>query len=1096
MKSVRRLSALCMSIFLALSGIGSGILPAAASDTSDAGLDMYATRSISEKQYEKICESLPDTGDLTSVSLPAESEKGTSDSGLVESSSDGVSTDESSAGTDSDSTATINTGSADVSLDTSLPSSYSLVAQNDVTSVKDQGSYGSCWTFATMASLESNLLMNKNLTYDLSELQLAYFTYHNPATVLSGLEGDATTVKSSDGFLNVGGNPLTAQYKLMASTGAVDESLADYDTASSSMTLPDADAYSSNEAEVTSTYEAPLSSITAVKNLITSKGGVAVGMMWDGGAYNKNTYSYYLDETGCEAAENDTSAGGHAVTIVGWDDNYSKSNFSSSVNAQAQPSSNGAWLIKNSWGTGNGWDNDGYFWISYYDYYLYYSGYGRGIAFEGEPASDAEDYIYQYDGGTNYSWLYFVDDYGNPITSGYMANVFTASSNETLKAVAVDTYEMGDTYTVSIYKNPTSSSNPKSGTLVSASTTGTFTYGGYQKITLNTPVTLSKGTTFSVVVKLKTSNSYSPCLMIDSTDTSDSSISYISATKTGQSFVSDDGSSWMDIDNDTSDDITANARIKAFADEIVDVSNSSIIIADNATYTGKNICPEITYKGETLKEGTDYTFTVGSNGNDTVPGTASVIITGIGDYTGSIEKTFTIQKAEQTLSGTDAYSKYVTDGSFYLDAAVPSDGGTLSYSSDNESVASVDADTGEVTLHKAGTANITVTAAENTYYHAASKEITVTVSKTQQSLSGTQSYSKTYGDADFLLDAKNSVAVSSGGSNLTFSSDNTSVAVVDENSGLVSLKDAGTANITVAAAETDDCEAASMTVQITVSKSSQVLSGTAAYKVVYGTSDFYPDIVNGSEDGGALSYTSSNNAVVSLDASTGLIHLAGTGKATVTVTAAATDRYNAASTSFTVTVLPKTMVLSSLDSYVKGSLDLAWKKDSMATGYQIRYSKSKSMAGSAVKTVTNSATVSKVLYGLPSGTRYYVQVRAYKYMDGSTYYGGWSTVKYKTTKAVTVKKTSLSKLVRLSESAIKTFWIKVTGADGYQIRYGWKKSMPAKKTITVSGNSSLKKTISGLDGSKRYYFKVRAYKKLYGKTYYGSWSSIKSKTTG
>ena len=63
--------------------------------------------------------------------------------------------------------------------------------------------------------------------------------------------------------------------------------------------------------------------------------------------------SYYDPETTKYSGIN------HAVSVVGWDDNYSKSNFL----AGYQPKKNGAWLVKGSWGVSSG--TDGYYWISY-----------------------------------------------------------------------------------------------------------------------------------------------------------------------------------------------------------------------------------------------------------------------------------------------------------------------------------------------------------------------------------------------------------------------------------------------------------------------------------------------------------------------------------------------------------------------------------------------------------------------------------------------------------------------------------------------------------------------------------------------------------
>ena len=90
-----------------------------------------------------------------------------------------------------------------------------------------------------------------------------------------------------------------------------------------------------------------------VKSQIKNKGGVVTSINIHDDYYNKNTCALYIN--------NNSIVTNHNVTIVGWDDNYSKNNFKSGK----QPSNNGAWIALNS--AGNSWGNNGCFYISYDD---------------------------------------------------------------------------------------------------------------------------------------------------------------------------------------------------------------------------------------------------------------------------------------------------------------------------------------------------------------------------------------------------------------------------------------------------------------------------------------------------------------------------------------------------------------------------------------------------------------------------------------------------------------------------------------------------------------------------------------------------------
>ena len=70
-------------------------------------------------------------------------------------------------------------------------------------------------------------------------------------------------------------------------------------------------------------------------------------------------------------------------------------------------------------------------------------------------------------------------------------------------------------------------------------------------------------------------------------------------------------------------------------------------------------------------------------------------------------------------------------------------------------------------------------------------------------------------------------------------------------------------------------------------------------------------------------------------------------------------------------------------------------------------------------------------------------------------------------------------------------WNKAAGIDGYQLQYSLKKTFASAKKVAVSKASTVKKTIKGLKKGKVYYLRIRAYKKVDGKTYWSAWSGAK-----
>ncbi len=238
--------------------------------------------------------------------------------------------------------------------------------------------------------------------------------------------------------------------------------------------------------------------------------------------WNENG-AYYCPETGA----------GHAVTLVGWDDNYAKDNF----NGKNRPAGNGAWIVKDSYGTKSPRD-DGYIYVSYYDTTFAYT---ESCAF---PLLEGND---------NYRSIYQYDEYGQVIgwgipanstqvyTSGYGANLFVADTAEELAAVGFYAMVPNATYKIRIYVG-CSASKPTSGTMVLEQTGAVDDYAGFYTIPLDETISVTKGQRFSAVVMLSTPGAFPFSLEI----AVDGYVSNASANS-GESFFSLNGSDWYDF---------------------------------------------------------------------------------------------------------------------------------------------------------------------------------------------------------------------------------------------------------------------------------------------------------------------------------------------------------------------------------------------------------------------------------------------------------------------------------------------------------------------------------------------------------------------
>ena len=330
----------------------------------------------------------------------------------------------------------------DTSIDVNLPSYYSLVDEGYVTPVKNQGSSGSCWSFATLAVLESCIKKATGLEFDLSE--------NNMKNIITSYSyyGNNKIGPNSGGYASTGYNYLTSWL------GPVYESSDPFVPTSITSSLLHSIFHIQN---VLFLQRSDYTDNDEIKKAIMKYGGVFTQIHYSGNP----KYQYY---TGTEA--------NHAVCIVGWNDDLEFDNAPGK----------GGWIIKNSHGTGR--NINGYFYVSYYDKscvplnrvdVTYTIILNDTIKFD-------KNYQYDIPGRTDFFF--------NTSETVWYKNIFNSTDNEYLTAVSTH-FEKNTDWELEIYVN-NQFKHSQSG----------YSNPGYYTINLNNFIPLNKGDIFEVIFKI------------------------------------------------------------------------------------------------------------------------------------------------------------------------------------------------------------------------------------------------------------------------------------------------------------------------------------------------------------------------------------------------------------------------------------------------------------------------------------------------------------------------------------------------------------------------------------------------------------------
>ena len=651
---------------------------------------------------------------------------------------------------------------------TNLPSRFSSRDLGIIKAPKNQGNLGTCWAFSAMATVSANSGKNGVPLYNYSEAHLLYGImaggYSDEAGKLHKYNREsfsaAPVIFPPSYFFNNGGMLLENEFKYYDYDKKILSS--QYPQGRHYITVKSYTRYLKNGFGTCSSNE-----INFIKQAVYENGAVQGTMYIENSIFSDSAKNYYLAPNASGRLPN------HAIVIVGWDDTISKSNFRGATR-------DGAWIIKNSFGSY--WSGDGYFYISYDDYYIC-----NDIGIYGGTTDRSFDNTYKT-----------ADLVGGETTGSGTKSLFIASiiDKQDYKPEMIQrvTFGIEDNHGYKVYLSKTKNKdNPSEWTLLGS---GSVSIGGIISIDIDDYIIVEDD--FMIIIEYTASSKAKTIFACASNP------NYKYATfNQGRNYILD-GNQWYDLYgiayNGSKTNCAPNIWVYTSDDVILPIgvklnkANTTIEVGKSEKVVATITPDDTTDKTLSWKSSDNSIATVDSEGNITgvKKGKANITVSTSNGIENVIKVTVKESNTNSITFLDNNLTKNITDKPFKLnvDIDVNSEDYTVTYTSSNTSVATVSS-SGEVTIKGKGTTKITASVL------GATDEITIDVISPITSVSFNKSEITMRKGDKTTLSVTYSPSDTNDDKTLVWMTDNPSVIDVDMKTGEVTALNEGQANVIV-----------------------------------------------------------------------------------------------------------------------------------------------------------------------------------------------------------------------------------------------------------------------------------------------------------